>query len=379
MAIAPDECAIRQAQLRFGLVYWGGAFLSSAIFYLFKATNAVSFADHVAYIAEKLLRYGSGWLLTTAISYILLRLHRRASRRGPPESSLPIFIIFSFLTSLAAAPIWAGVGYAAQVVHPLPQLTALNWNSFVNDTALGAALFFGWSCLFISLIFSFELHDRGLRLAAVREEALTAQMRALRYQVNPHFLFNTLNSIAGLIEEGAVTRAERMVLSLSTFLRTTLSLDPIHDVPLADELALQEEYLEIERERFSDRMAFSIDMPQDVRQALVPSLILQPLIENAIKHGVGTTAGHVEIALRARRNADRLEVTIENDMPVMLDCNKSTGMGIGLRNVAERLRARFQEDGQFFSGPVAPGRYRASINLPWRIAVDQKLIGTPSV
>lgn len=363
-----DECAIRRAQVRFGLIYWGGAFLSSTIFYLLKASYAVSLSDHVGYIAEKLLRYGSGWLLTTAISYILLQLQRRRSRVGPPESSLPAFIIVSFLASLAAAPIWATIGYTAQALHPLPQLAAMNWDSFVNDIALGAALFFGWSCLFISLMFAFELNDRQQRLAAVREEALSAQMRALRYQVNPHFLFNTLNSIAGLIEEGAATRAERMVLSLSVFLRTTLSLDPIHDVPLADELALQEEYLEIERERFSDRMAFSIDMPQEVHNALVPSLILQPLIENAIKHGVGATAGRAEIILSARRSLDRLEVTVENDMPVVGNGIKPIGMGVGLRNVAERLRVRFQDEGLFKSGPIAPGRYRASINLPWMIA-----------
>ncbi|WP_159289282.1 sensor histidine kinase [Methylosinus sporium] len=363
-----DACAIRQATIRFGLIYWGGAFLSSVVLWILKTTESVDYTQRVAYIAEKILRYGSGWLITAGISYILFCLDRWASRRGPSESSLPIFVISSFLISLAAAPVWAALGYAAQAVYPLPQLAAHDWNSFINDTALGAALFFGWSCLFVSLIFSFELHDRGRRLAAAREEALSAQMRALRYQVNPHFLFNTLNSIAGLIEEGSATRAERMVLSLSTFLRATLSLDPMHDVSLADELALQEEYLQIERERFSDRMAFSIDMPEDVRSALVPSLILQPLIENAIKHGVGATVGKVEIALRARREANRLRVTVENDMPIEDDGKKPAGMGVGLRNVAERLHARFQGDSSFSSGPVAPGRYRAFIELPWRLA-----------
>lgn len=237
-----------------------------------------------------------------------------------------------------------------------------------NELFMCWAMFFGWSCLYLTLLYSFDVRDRERRLAAVREEALSAQMRALRYQVNPHFLFNMLNSIAGLIEEGAATRAERMVLSLSTFLRTTLSLDPITDVPLAEELALQEEYLEIERERFSDRMAFTIDVPPEVSQALVPSLILQPLIENAIKHGVGATVGQVEIALHARREADRLHPTIENDMSANNDHVKPSGMGVGLRNVADRLRARFQDEGHFSSGPIASNRYRAFINLPWKLA-----------
>ncbi|TDX64051.1 histidine kinase [Methylosinus sp. sav-2] len=228
------------------------------------------------------------------------------------------------------------------------------------------AVFFGWSCVFLTLLYNFDIRDRERRLAAVREEALSAQMRALRYQVNPHFLFNTLNSIAGLIEEGCATRAERMVLSLSTFLRTTLTLEPFHDVRLSEELTIQEEYLAIEHERFSDRMTFHIDMPNDVRHALVPSLILQPLIENAIKHGVGSMAGRVNISLSARREADRLRVIVENDMPTETVSPNRAGAGVGLKNVAERLRAQFQDDGRFSAGPAAPGVFRAALEMPWR-------------
>lgn len=236
----------------------------------------------------------------------------------------------------------------------------------VQDLFMCWVAFFGWSCVFLTLLFSLDVRDRERRLAAVREEALSAQMRALRYQINPHFLFNTLNSIAGLIEEGSATRAEQMVLSLSTFLRTTLTLDPFHDVRLSEELTLQEEYLEIEHQRFSDRMSFHIDMPDDVRHALVPSLILQPLIENAIKHGVGAMAGQVSIWLSARREADRLQVVVENNMPVEMVGPKPPGMGVGLKNVAGRLRARFQSDWQFTAGPAAPGVYRAALDMPWR-------------
>jgi two-component system, LytTR family, sensor kinase len=240
----------------------------------------------------------------------------------------------------------------------------------ISDFFICWAAFFGWACVFLTLLYSFDVRDRERRLAAVREEALSAQMRALRYQVNPHFLFNTLNSIGGLIEDGSATRAERMVLSLSTFLRTTLTLDPLHDVPLSEELALQEEYLEIEFERFSDRMTFEIDMPDDVCHALVPSLILQPLIENAIKHGVCAMPGMVNISLAARRQSDRLLVFVENDMPIDTSGAKPVGMGVGLSNVSERLRARFQDDGRFSAGPTEPGKFRATLDMPWRTDPD---------
>ncbi|MBD3728373.1 MAG: histidine kinase [Sphingomonadales bacterium] len=277
-----------------------------------------------------------------------------------------IVLCFAVSSAVATADFLAVMAYFATFHAGEGVNLTAGYNA--EDMFICWAMYLGWCCALQMLLFNFDVQEREHRLAVVREEALGAQMRALRYQINPHFLFNTLNSIAGLIEEGSPTQAERMLLSLSTFLRTTLALDPMHDVPLADELALQEEYLEIERERFSDRMAFHIDMPEEVGQALVPSLILQPLIENAIKHGVGATMGKVDISLQARRQANRVWITVENDIPVTADGPKPAGMGVGLRNIAERLQARFQDDGRFFSGPVSPGRYRASIDLPWRTA-----------
>lgn len=345
--------SLRRATLRLSLVYWLAMFVADTIL-----GHAIGI-DPVESAPLKIVLFGASALMTYVMSGLLFRM------RGLP------FIrkaLVCFLMTAVAAPVFVLVDFVNYAICEYPAPVRFDPVYSGHMLLEGASMMFGWSCLFVALMYSFEVRDREQRLAAVREEALSAQMRALHYQVNPHFLFNTLNSIAGLIEEGSAQRAERMVLSLSTFLRTTLSLDPVKDVPLADELALQEGYLEIERERFSDRMAFSIDMPEDVRRALVPSLILQPLIENAVKHGVGATAGKVEIALRARREHDRLHVTIENDMPARTDGARPAGMGVGLRNVAERLRARFQDEGLFSSGPVAPGRYRALLDLPLRVA-----------
>lgn len=344
---------VRQAALRLSLLYWACMFVADSVLGYF--INI----DPVASAPLKVILFGAAALMTWLMSALLFRLR---------ASSFTTQALIGFAMTAAAAPAYVAVDFFNYMVCEYPKPVRFDPVYAGYTLIQGASMLFGWCCLFMALLYHFEVRDRELRLAAAREEALTMQMRALHYQLNPHFLFNTLNSIAGLIEEGAATRAERMVLSLSTFMRTTLSLDPMADVPLGQELALQQEYLEIEQERFSDRMSYRIDMPEEVRGALVPSLILQPLVENAIKHGVGAAGGQVRIELKAVRQLDRLRVTVENDMPHADDTRRSAGMRIGLRNVAERLRVRFPGNSQFASGPIAPGRYCASIDLPWRLS-----------
>lgn len=354
---------IKIATLRFGAFY--------LVVLIIIVSAFLSSVEEISanFIGLRLIQFLSIIMLAGLLSCCIYIAHEKLAKITTSEDSLPILLIASFALSLMAAALWAGAHnfYPALLGTPPPAPHSLD--NFGGLVVISWGFLFGWSCLFVALVFAFELNDRKLRLAAIREEALGAQMRALRYQINPHFLFNTLNSIAGLIEEGAATQAERMVLSLSTFLRTTLALDPFHDVPLADEIALQKEYLGIERERFSDRMTFSIIMDPNAAEALVPSLILQPLIENAIKHGVGMTRGRVEIWLTAHREKDRLCVTIENDMPRNeAEITKPPGVGVGLRNVADRLRARFQDNCVMRTGPVGNDRFKVSLELPWRTA-----------
>ena len=343
-----------RATLQLSLIYWACMFVADSILGYYINIDPLQSAP------LKFVLFAVGALMTFGMSLLLFRL------RG---LEFPRKAVLSFLMTAALAPLFVVVDFLNYLICEYPKPVAFDPVYSGYMLIEGASMLFGWSCLFIALLYCFEVRERERRLAAVREEALAAQMQALRYQINPHFLFNTLNSIAGLIEEGAATRAERMVLSLSNFMRTTLSLDPMHDVLLADELALQEEYLEIERERFSDRMSFRFEMAEEVRHALVPSLILQPLIENAIKHGVGAATGPVNIMLSAAREGERLRISVENSMAeAAAPAALRPGMGVGLRNVAERLRLRFQDSGRFSSGPVGPDRYRAVIDLPWRCA-----------
>ncbi|UZR28553.1 sensor histidine kinase [Methylococcus mesophilus] len=354
-ATANESCSVMQATLRLNLLYWLCMFAADSLLGYFINIDPIESAP------LKLVLFGFSALMTYAMARLLFRLRHRLSFLQKA--------FLCFLMAAVAAPVYTAIDFLNYTLCQYPKPVTLDPVYSGYTLIEGASMLFGWSCLFVAVLDNFEVLERERLLAVARKEALAAQMQALRYQINPHFLFNTLNSIAGLIEEGAATRAERMVLSLSTFMRTTLALDPMHDVSLADEIALQEEYLEIERERFADRMSFKISVPDDVKSALVPSLILQPLIENSIKHGVGATVGPVEVTLSAYREDNRLHVIVENDMPRDdASADSRPGMGVGLCNVDERLRVRFQDAAGFLAGRISTSRYRAAIILPWRSA-----------
>lgn len=343
------DCLIRAA-FSLNLIYWVCMFLVNSVLEYFIKIGPIESAQH------KLILFGVSALMSYVMGRILIRV------RG---LFFPLKALLCLVMTIIAVPVYMAIDFLNLYLQSVTSDPFYSGNTLIQ----AVSMIFGWNCLFLAVTDNFETDQREQQLAAIREVALTTKMQALRYQVNPHFLFNTLNSIAGLIEEGATTRAERMVLSLSTFMRTTLAVDPMSDVKLSEEIALQEEYLGIERERFLDRLTFKIEMPEALQDALVPSLILQPLIENAIKHGVGAARGQVEISLTASRKSDWLVLTVENDIPLDNSDRKNTlGMGVGLRNVQERLHLRFQENSQFSSGIIRPGRYQASIGLPLKIA-----------
>jgi sensor histidine kinase YesM len=257
----------------------------------------------------------------------------------------------------------------ALVSYQAFQFAEMNTSPMMLSDMLRTILFWigaylGWSALFLAQQYSAEVIDRERQLSELREQAYGAQMRALRYQINPHFLFNTLNALATLIEERDVGPAERMVLSLSAFLRSTLALDPMQDITLGEELDIQARYLEIERERFSDRLTVDLDVPAELHRAKVPSLILQPLVENAVRHGVGAVDGTVRIRIGASVDRNILSIHIDNEAPEQP--RLSSGTGLGLRNVAERLATRFGEAGQLTGGRTSEGRFRATVSLPLR-------------
>ena len=250
------------------------------------------------------------------------------------------------------------------------QLTPMQRLRYVLDMAVTWLFFFiGWTAFYIANEAQAAALGAQRRLADAESAAQAAQVRALRYQVNPHFLFNTLNSLSSLIMTGRTDRAETMLLALSTFFRTSLSLDPSADVSLAEEIGLQRLYLDIEMARFPDRLTVEIDIPEELEQALMPALILQPIVENAIKYGVSKSRKAVVVRIEARHlDNHRMVLEISNrlkhggkeDLPAATH----EGTGLGLANVCQRLEARWGSRASCRYGPINGGGFKVSLTMP---------------
>jgi two-component system, LytTR family, sensor kinase len=243
------------------------------------------------------------------------------------------------------------------------------FRSAADLTVVWLFFFAAWSAFYIAMVAQSEAHGAERRAADAEAAAQAAQVRALRYQINPHFLFNTLNSLSSLVMTGRTDRAETMLLALSTFFRTSLSLDPGANVTLAEEIDLQRLYLDIEKARFPDRLHVEIDVPKELEQARLPALLLQPIVENAIKYGVSKSRKAVVIRIEARHLDDhRMVVEISNRLKnggrEDLAAATHEGTGLGLANVSQRLEARFGSRGTCRFGAMTGGGYKVSLTMP---------------
>ena len=200
---------------------------------------------------------------------------------------------------------------------------------------------------------------------AARAEAASARAEAaaLRLQLNPHFLFNTLNSISSLVTLDRREQAETMIQSLGEFLRASLHADPMADVSLAEEIETVDAYLAIESVRFGDRLTIEVEVAPGLSEAQVPNFILQPLVENAIKHGVAAARGPAALTVSATETADVLVLAVVNTREPGSEVGKTAGTGIGLANIRQRLAIRYNGRASLETGPVTNG-WRAEIRLP---------------
>ncbi|MEN7537377.1 histidine kinase [Aurantiacibacter sp. DGU5] len=224
-------------------------------------------------------------------------------------------------------------------------------------------LLLAWCALYLALLTGERARSAERREQEFRNAAKAAELRSLRYQVNPHFLFNTLNSLSAMVLTGKTEAAERMIQTISTFYRRSLADDPTSDVPLRQEIALQQLYLEIEAVRFPSRLRAVYEIPHALENALVPGMILQPLVENSVKHAVSPSGGEITITLAAREEYGRLVITVSDNGTGPHESDDHPGHGIGLANVRERLEARFGDEASVVSGLV-PGGYATHLRLP---------------
>jgi len=207
--------------------------------------------------------------------------------------------------------------------------------------------------------------ERERQAGALATELVQARLQALRMQINPHFLFNTLNTISALIHENPEA-ADRMVVRLSDLLRRTLDRGDVQEVPLREELEFLRSYLEIEQMRFSDRLTVTFNIEPKAQDLLVPHLILQPLVENALRHGIlpREEAGRVEISARVL-DGQHLELRVRDNGNGLAPANDSLGRaGIGLQNIRSRLAQLYGDAQQFEIGNAADGGVEARVRIP---------------
>ncbi len=209
--------------------------------------------------------------------------------------------------------------------------------------------------------------DRERRSRELETQLGLARLEALRMQIQPHFLFNALNTVAMLVRNNESSQAVEMVAGLGELLRSSLNDNPQQEVPLADELSVVRRYLAIEEFRFPDRLRVEVDVPEELLQAEVPNLILQPLVENAIRHGVAKSSSPGLVRITARRGNGWLELSVEDDGPGLpAGWQSDAGRGIGLRNVRSRMEQLYGSRQEFVIQNVEPKGAAARLRIPYR-------------
>lgn len=215
-----------------------------------------------------------------------------------------------------------------------------------------------------------RLAGQQAETARLNEQLVTAQLAALRSQIEPHFLFNTLNAISGLIRENNNDDAVTAIAGLSDYLRQTLQFGARQQVPLGEELKFAEQYLDIQKVRFADRLRVSVAVPTSLLHASVPSLILQPIVENAVKHGIARRVHGGLIDISASSSGDTLTLRVRNDGPALFPGHPD---GVGSANVRSRLKNIYGDAFSYTISNLETGGVEVSISLPYKTALPAEM------
>ncbi len=259
--------------------------------------------------------------------------------------------------------------YDAAVMSPTSAFHDFTWSRWLRsiEYTFDTGTLIYWIVILVehSFVYYQRYQQSLVNASNLQAQLAQAQLRALKMQLHPHFLFNTLHTIAALVQEDP-DLAERTIARLSELLRMFLANSTIHEVPLGEELRILDLYLEIERTRFEDRLSVHFDVPAELREAMVPNLILQPLVENSIRHGLGKKAAPGWIAVAAESYGDTLVLRIVDNGVGLGDARRSGQTGLGLAITRDRLESLYGERQSLALRDVLTGGTEARITLPFR-------------
>jgi hypothetical protein len=303
-----------------------------------------------------------GWLIS---HYTRLVVARWGWKTLGWRALLPRILAVSTVQSL----LWSALGYGyPYLIIGLPWTGKVSlWVAVALSSVNGIIMLSGWWCVY----FFYHLFDRYNRLQidqlSLATSAKEAELRALKSQVNPHFIFNSLNSLRALIEEDPV-RARQAVTQLANLLRYSLQSGQLETVPFEDELSVVNDYLALEQVRHEERLRLRLDVAPETLQLPIPPMLLQTLVENAVKYGISMRPEGGEIAIIARRENDSLRLQVTN--PGAIDTGPArsdragTSTGLGLANAANRLRLLFGDQASLRLRPGVPGSVVAEAIIP---------------
>ena len=323
--------------------------------------NSLVLETRDAYVIVVALDAYIGWLITIPLRYA----YQRIWHWSPWKLATTVLLL-----AILVAAIWTAVhnfNYWEIYKHgSRPQ----DWLKYVRDTPFAFYVMLSWSGLYFGIKYYQTLQQEKQKSLTATNKAHEAQLKMLRYQLNPHFLFNTLNAISTLVLINEADTANKMVTRLSDFLRYSLYKDPINKVALEQEIYAARLYLEIERVRFSERLSIAFDIEPGTEKALVPSLILQPIIENAIKYAVASQINGGKITITAKKFGHDLLLEVADDGPGMTIANglpKSADSGVGLVNTKERLAALYDNDFALVLTHNQPRGLKVNIRIPLQL------------
>jgi two-component system, LytTR family, sensor kinase len=245
---------------------------------------------------------------------------------------------------------------------------AVSWRGWLGTSVQCTFTLFFWCSLYFSIkLWQQSMRERE-RLLRAEAETRDARLSALRYQLNPHFLLNSLNAVSTLVLEGNPPAATRMLAQIGEFLRTILDNEAPPETPLSQEIAFAEQYLAIEQTRLGPRLRVDMAISPDTLDALVPSLLLQPLIENAVRHGVAPVVEGGTIRIESRLEAGQLRIAVQNSGPANRRSAppSDSAAGIGINNTAERLKTLYADGHKFVLQWPEAGGCEVTVELPFR-------------